>query len=300
MNYFELSKRPQFLTLFDSWKHLEGERVGITGSRGILGSLVSARLSQHHVTVLPFTGDVTNENSVKTWCEAVKPTAIIHLAALVPIDKVMMDPVKAMRVNGVALQYLCEAIASYVPNCWLFLSSSSHVYQAGNITAKTHRLSEKSLTGPSTYYGSTKLVAETLTASLGSMLGIRYCIGRVFSFYHERQPTNFLVPGLVARIGAADIGDVIPVRNPRSVRDFLYADAVVDAILYLYASRTIGIVNIGSGHGISVGDIARAVSIGLGKQISFRSVSDGADSCIVANVSLLRSVIKMTRERNAT
>jgi nucleoside-diphosphate-sugar epimerase len=79
--------------------------------------------------------------------------------------------------------------------------------------------------------------------------------------------------------------------NPRSVRDIVDAETVIDSILYLAARRFCGTVNIGSGLGMSVADIARRVATQLGKELDIEGKDKGESDALVADIEPLRHII---------
>lgn len=296
-----LLSRPRFLPRFSAWNTLHGVRIGVTGQHGLLGSLLMARLADAKLQSVAFTGDVADATSISYWIETAQPDLLFHLAAIVPLQKVEADPVTAMRVNAVSLLAMSEAVAKFAPECWLFLASTSHVYETSALAhGKRIRVAETSATCPLSFYGASKLAGERIMIPLAEHFGTRLCIGRIFSFFHERQSSDFLVPNLVERVERATQGDVIKVRDADAVRDFLHADVVVDAMLHLCASRHTGIVNIGSGRAMSVGTMADRIVALSGKTVSVRRVPSVRRTKLVADVRRLRSIIAPLVEAGTT
>ncbi|MGS1013655.1 NAD-dependent epimerase/dehydratase family protein [Rhodanobacter sp. UC4450_H17] len=292
MNLSSLVPRPQFLPSFRAWNTLEGSRIAVTGHRGVLGSLLAHRLRDHAIHVDTYPGDVCDIAGITRWIDLTRPTAIFHLAAIVPLPKVEADPFAAMKVNATALVAIQEAVAKFIPDSWLFLGSTSHVYAAtASLRGNCRRVSEKSAVEPLSLYGATKLAGERVLEPLARHSRTQLCIGRIFSYFHEQQPSSFLVPGLLSRINDADDGSVIEVRDADAIRDFLYADMVVDAMLLLCARRATTTVNIGSGQATSIGEIADRVRFFSRKNISLQYLPAANPGGLVANTSKLRKLI---------
>ena len=76
-----------------------------------------------------------------------------------------------------------------------------------------------------------------------------------------------------------------------SVRDFLDADVVVDAMLYLYAARFAGVVNIGSGISTTVAEVALRVSRNLGTPVEFDFLKAVEPSALRADIGVLRAIV---------
>jgi nucleoside-diphosphate-sugar epimerase len=288
MNWSSLAPRPGFLAPFAGWAALPRKRIGITGGKGLLGRLLAARLSDAGLAPERFDGDVLAEGSLHQWVNDTRPAIVFNLAAVVPLDVVSADPVRAMRVNACSTATLAAAIASQADPAWLFHASSSHVYSP---PADSTPIDESSTREPSSFYGCTKLAGENILMPLASQTGIQLCVGRIFSYFHETQPTSFLVPGLVERVTQLNDGGTLELRDAASVRDFLHAESVVDALLHLAAARATGVVNIGSGASTRVDEMARRVLALLGKRAAIVALAGGSSSSLVADVSRLEGII---------
>ncbi|HEU0153894.1 MAG TPA: SDR family oxidoreductase [Arenimonas sp.] len=292
MSWASLATRPDFLPAFDAWAKLPQGVVAVTGARGTLGRLLTRRLGEAGVGYSEFEGDIREQSEVQRWIAATRPSLVIHLAAVVPTGAVSANPAHAMQVNAAATVGLVDAISRLPDPAWLFHASSSHVYApvaVGN--GPLLRLREDSPLSPGTYYGATKLAAEKIVEPLSRQLSVPACIGRVFSFFHESQPESYLVPGLFARARAPEASSGFPVHDADAVRDFLYADWVIDAILHLAAMRVRTTVNIASGDGTTVGEMARRVLDHAGSALTIEPRPAENPGALVADVGRLRQAI---------
>lgn len=292
MNLSRLVPRPRFLPQFATWSALRDLRIGITGDRGVLGSLLKERLFNVDIQAVTFSGDVADAKSISRWIKATRPDIMFHLAAIVPIRKVEANPADAMRVNATSLLPLSEALARFAPDSWVFLGSTSHVYHAhaNSGTARLH-LSEASATSPMSLYGATKLAGEQIMVPLAKHFGTRLCVGRIFSYFHERQPPAFLVPNLAGRIQHAKQGETIDVRDADAIRDFLHADMVVDAMLHLCARRFEGTINIASGRAIRIGAMAERLVVLSGRDVQIKHIPSDRVTRLVADVRRFRLIM---------
>lgn len=292
MKLSALVPRPRFLPHFHAWETLREIRVAVTGQRGVLGSVLTQRLRENGIHVDVFPGDVSDIADITQWIRLSRAEVMFHLAAIVPLAKVDADPIAAMRVNATALVAIQEAVAKFVPQSWFFLGSTSHVYSAATRVHNGYRrLSETSATEPLSLYGATKLAGERIMVPLARHFGTQLCVGRIFSYFHEQQSSSFLIPGLISRINSAHDESVIEVRDADCVRDFLHADMVVDAILFLCARRAVMTVNIGSGQATSVGAIANRLRALCSKNISLRCLPAANPNGLVADTKALRCII---------
>jgi dTDP-4-dehydrorhamnose reductase len=72
-------------------------KIGITGSRGNLGSYLKNQFREYKLDY--FNGRIENKSDVNKWIEGKNFDAIIHLAAIVPTSVVNKHKNKALDVN---------------------------------------------------------------------------------------------------------------------------------------------------------------------------------------------------------
>ena len=82
--------------------------IGITGSYGVLGSILTKTLYKYKI--VRFTGDICETKDIIKWLTNNNLSAIIHLAAIVPIDKVNQNKQKAKKINFYGTKKLVDCI----------------------------------------------------------------------------------------------------------------------------------------------------------------------------------------------
>jgi len=177
----DLFARSPLIPGFTDHAAFAGGCVGLSGARGILGRLAAERLGAHGVAIAAYPGDVNDAGELGAWFENQRLSHFLHFAAIVPVVQVDADPVLAFETNVIGSFNVCKQLARTQRDCWLFHCSTSHVYAP---TAAGQPVSEDAPTEPASYYGATKLAAERVVDTLLRRLGLRYCIGRVFSYTH--------------------------------------------------------------------------------------------------------------------
>ena len=285
-----LAARPAFLPPLPVPGPLRGEQVAVTGHRGVLGSLLAERLAAGGADVCAYPGDVNNAAALAAWLAGLRARHVFHFAALVPVERVEADALGAYQTNVIGTFNLCRAVILRQQPAWVFHCSTSHVYAP---SAGSAPLAESAPTGPATWYGVTKLAAERVATELLGKARVAACVGRVFSCTHARQQPPYLVPSLRQRIAGMPDGGTLEVRNPSAVRDIQDAAHVVDAILLLAQARAEGIVNIGTGTGRSVRELACAVAAESGRRIVVAG-QDTETGGLVADTSRLRGLLSAT------
>jgi nucleoside-diphosphate-sugar epimerase len=273
---------------FADYSCFQGTAVGLTGHRGVLGRLLYDRLKSNGVAVETYEGDVNDAAALREWFRERDLRFFFHFAAIVATVRVDADPIKAYETNAIGAFNVCREILVSQSNCWLFHASSSHVYKP---TGAASPVAEDAELAPQTFYGVTKLAAERLIEPLLQRMSARYCIGRIFSFSHKTQQEPYLVPSLRRRIAELRDGETLSVMNPSAVRDIQDAESIIDCILHLARKQALGVVNIGTGVGTSVRQIAAQIARELNKNIRINGVDRDAPGALIADTTKLHRLL---------
>lgn len=255
--------------------------IGITGAKGVLGKILASKLIDFGCKVFPFEGDVRDRNSLKEWIRK-GYDAIFHLAAVVPVNLVEANPLRAYSVNVGGTINILEEVSSLENIPWLFYASSCHVYKSSDVP-----LAENSPVCPVTLYGETKWMAERICFNSYKSNNIPICMGRIFSFYHDTQKKPYLYPTIKERLANEDLALPFELKGADSIRDFLNAEEVVDILLKLMDKKAVGVVNIASGRGIKVKDFVQQFSE---NELNIINTDDNVN-ILVADTSRLTSII---------
>lgn len=258
-------------------KRIKKKVCGITGSSGTLGSKI---IKSNAFSFIKFKGDITNRRQVDNWVSKYKFDLFIHLAAIVPVEKVKNNYNLARKVNILGTKNLVNSLIKHqVGLKWFFFSSTSHVY---NFNKK--KISEKKKLNPISKYGKTKQYAENYIIKKLHSKKINFCIGRVFSFFSNNQSLEYLVPTLKKKLSNKRIKK-ITLKDLNHYRDFIKITKIVEIIKFLYRKNYIGIINIGSGKEIYLKKIVKKLNKNKIK-IEFKDVRK--NNTLVANISRLR------------
>ena len=251
---------------------------GITGSTGILGLHIIK--SYKNIKFLKFKGNLLQKKQVFDWIKDNKFDLLIHLGAVVPIKKVEKNYKKSKKVNFFGTKYLVNALIKYQPNIkWFFFASTSHVYAFSK-----NKIKETNIPNPISKYGRTKLFAENYIKKRLNKTSIKYCIGRIFSFYSKKQSSYFLIKSLNRKINLSK-KKTIKLNNLNHFRDFISVEKISEIIFFLYKKNFEGIINIASGKKIELKDIALDLNQKRKKIIFLDNIKT---STLYANISKLR------------
>ncbi len=255
-------------------------KCGITGATGVLGRRIIKKLPYKFFV---FKNNIENYKKVQKWINSNKLDIVLHLAAVVPTNKVNKNFKKAKSVNIHGTKNLVKAILKTTnPPKWVFYASTSHVYPSTFIKKK---FSEKYKVKPYSLYGKTKLGGEKIIEKNFQNKKINFCIGRIFSFTDQNQKKPFVIPSLKSKIQGTK-QKKLKLSNLNHYRDFLSTEDIALAIKILSKYCKKGIYNIGSGKEINLKNIAEIIAKKYKKKISFEK--DNKPTFLISNSRKLK------------
>jgi nucleoside-diphosphate-sugar epimerase len=148
---------------------------------------------------------------------------------------------------------------------------------------------EDSPLGPSTLYGAAKRGLHTVAAAYCEQMRIELAWGRLFFLYGPYEAPERFVPSLVRALLA---GEAAPMTSGTQRRDFLHVADAGAAFAALASSSLVGAVNIASGEGVALRDLAALIAERSGDPELLRVGAlpdrDGDPASLVADVSRMR------------
>lgn len=228
--------------------------------------------------------------------------SVVHCAALVSASESFDRPFEYASVNvGGTLSVLDAALRAEVRS--FVFASSAAVYGGGRMTA----VSESATVAPISPYGESKAVSDRHVMQIAEEHGMGACALRLFNVAGswkgsaDDPGSGHVLPSLADSIRTGRPfpinGSDWPTRDGSCIRDYVHVRDVARAFA-LAAEATAsgaspGAVNIGSGIGISVLELAEAAERISGRHIDI-SVSErrrGDPARIVASVSKAERVL---------
>lgn len=175
--------------------------------------------------------DITDYDQVSRLIHEVRPTAVIHLAAVAAPAEARDAPKRAWDVNLNGTMNLAYAVLESAPEARFVFTSSSEVYGASFNDVPGAPVTENAVLKPMNVYGATKAAADILVGQLArdGLKSIRF---RPFNHTGAGQSDAYVVPAFakqVAEISAGLSPAVINVGNLLAYRDFLDVRDVVRA-----------------------------------------------------------------------
>lgn len=217
----------------NDWGHLE--RIG------------KERLDRCEVIV----GDITDSHSPRQWVENCQ--IVFHLAAVIAVPYSYRSPASYVDVNVRGTLNLLEACRAVRLERFVH-TSTSEVYGTAMRTpiAESHPLQAQSP------YAASKIAADKLVESYRLSYGVRTITVRPFNTFGPRQSARAVIPAIMVQ---ALERESVALGATEPVRDFTYVDDIVRGFIALaQCDDAVGkVVNLGSGRGVSIGDLARKI-----------------------------------------
>lgn len=233
----------------------EGHVVaGIDSLRtGKLNNLTAARQNAAFTFQL---GDLTEAGRLAALVESFRPEAIIHLAALVSVQKSIANPALNQRLNFDATKLVCAAARAETGVRRIVFASSAAVYGA----RQDLPLAETSPCKPLSPYGAAKLDSEALLLECAQT---RYDIvvrcHRYFNVYGPRQDPASPYSGVISRFADAIAQKQAPIifGDGEQTRDFISVFDVARANVIAATEPEVqnGVANICTGRAITLNQL---------------------------------------------
>ena len=234
----------------------------VTGGHGFVGRHLAHHLAASGIDVVPLdvdgarSLDVTDHDAVVRRITEESPDVVYHLAARSHVGESWTGGDALTRVNVDGTRAVVDACVAAGGPRVLVVGSSE---QYGTVDADALPVDEHTPCRPVSPYGRSKVEAEAVALEAHRVHALPVVCTRAFNHTGPGQSPAFLVPGLAARIVAAERDgiDEITLGNGDPVRDFTDVRDVVRAYALLAARGVAGeVYNVCSGHGVRVGDIA--------------------------------------------
>ena len=214
-----------------------------------------------------FLGDIRDPHGVRKAMEGCD--AVLHLAALIGIPYSYHSPETYVETNIKGTLNILQA-ARDLGIKRVIHTSTSEVYG----TALTVPIREDHPLQGQSPYSATKIGADQLALSFHRSFEMPVTIIRPFNTYGPRQSARAVIPTIITQIlkGKKEIslGSLYP------TRDLVYVeDTVTGFIQAMQASKIEGeVIQIGTGHEVSIGDLAQTIARLMGVTIKIRGAQE--------------------------
>ena len=276
-------------------EQLKGQRVIVTGASGFIGHNLVRKLSQleAEVVVIDRMQPVERFPHVEfEWADLKHLTTIyetdylIHLAAVTNAGYAERYPIDTYEQNVLGTVNLLNHVKV---SKRIMFPSTALVYGASNTP-----IPEDAAQDPSSVYALSKVLGEQLIKFHCQREGIEYTLFRFFNVFGQGQLPMYIVPQVLKQI--VEEGKVT-IRNGTVMRDLLYVEDCIDAVMKLAVSpKAAGnVFNIGSGHIVSIAEVAREAAMATEQpDVEITDLEEQIDyspTAIIADISKVQSTI---------
>ena len=142
---------------------------------------------------------------------------------------------------------------------------------------------------PRSPYGRAKHALRLALSEHARVAGARLAWARIFQPYGAGEPAARLCSTVVRRL---IVGERLTLDTPSAVRDWIHVDDVAAALLCLVEERVDTVVNVGSGVGRTVEDVALTIAELLGRRdlVAIAAAAADAFGPLVADPARLRGL----------
>lgn len=280
---------------------LKAQRVLVTGSKGFLGSHLCRTLLENGCNVAGIDSvdhqeadhpvqkagrdfvfkqiDITSTEQVQNLFKDHAFDIIFHLAAVANPRTCKENFDLAFNVNIAGTKNL---FLSCGKNSLVIFMSSASVY-GEPITSPINESHPMNGTDP---YSTTKILGENLCYNFGRNYGNKIIVVRNFNTFGIGQTDDYIVPTLIRQA----LKNKIEIWNSDPIRDMTYVDNTIDALITI-AKHGIAadVYNIGSGHGIQIGELASMIRDNVDKNvriIDLHKPTTGSPKLVADNTKL--------------
>jgi len=210
-------------------------------------------------------GDIRNYSVCRQVMEGVE--YVIHLAALHEVPRSVENPMETHEVNVTGILNLLLSARDAGIRRFVYASSSA-VYGDNPDLPRSEDMTVIPTSSP---YAASKYTGEVYCRLFSHLYGLETVSLRYFNVYGPRQDSSSQYAGVIPKFVAALLSGNPPViyGDGEQTRDFIYVlDCVTATLAACYKSGLSGdILNIGTGHRISVNDLCSYLQKILGKEI---------------------------------
>lgn len=241
----------------------------ITGASGFLGANLAHRLASSNNEISVFVHKPHNFWRIKK----ITPSLDVHVVDLTNIEKVRRavkntdpDIVFHLATYGVYSHQddvgkILDTNITGSVNLMNVLSESGNIKKFVNLGSsfeygpKLGKIKETSSTTPASLYSVSKVSQTNFAQYFAEHRKLPALTLRIFNAYGMFEDKKRLIPSIML---SALSGKTLHIRNPNEVRDFVFVNDVVDAMLKASTIKKSGIIlNIGTSIGHSVEQIVR-------------------------------------------
>ncbi len=268
---------------------LQGRRCWVAGHLGMVGSALARQLTAEGAEILTVTRaelDLTRQSDVERWIDNNRPDWVFVAAAKVGgIYANNNYPAEFIYQNlAICTNIVHGAYKSGVGKLLMLGSSCSYPVDAPQPMPE-EALGTGRLEPTNEWYATAKIAAIKMCEAYRRQYGCDFISAMPTNLYgpgDNFDPMNsHVIPALMQKIHLAKIENHAEVElwgTGKPVRDFMYVDDMAGAAIFLMRTYSdVGHINVGTGEGISIRDLAEVLAEIIGYEGGFRFDSSKPD-----------------------
>ncbi len=248
---------------------LQNKKVWVAGHKGMVGRAAVRRLQQENCDILTADLDLRVQADTQNWLAAHKPDAVILAAAKVGgIAANSTYPAEFLYDNLMIESNVIDGAYKAGVEKLLFLGSSCIYPRAAAQPITEDALLTGSLEATNEPYAVAKIAGIKMCQAYQSQYGCNFISAMPCNLYGPddtyHAENSHVIPALIMKICAAkearkDHVEIWGTGTP--LREFLYVDDLVDALVFLLQSYSEEEhINVGSGAEISIAGLAHMIA----------------------------------------
>ena len=258
-------------------------RIYVTGETGFIGSAFCRAARGHGHDVQGLSGAGRLEAPPWDRISRFAPEVCLHTAWVTEPGKYLTAEVNQdyARWSIAFLQRMCSLGAGHVVSLGTCIEYAP---------AETCMSEATTAIGPVSLYARSKNEVRLALEDECERLGCMFSWPRIFYPYGPGEHPMRLSSSIAMSLQE---DRKVTLKTPNSVKDYIYIEDVASALLGVVENRAAGPINIGTGNGVAVREIARTIGKLLGKQhLVSEAEQPGGDEYpyVVADSTRLRSL----------
>jgi nucleoside-diphosphate-sugar epimerase len=202
----------------------------------------------------PLVADLLNPADVERIVATVRPTHLLHLAWYTDYEHFWRSPENLRWLE--ASLHLVRAFAANGGRRLVMVGSCAEYASDGGVCVEN-----QTPLAPATLYGASKHALHVAVSAFARTAGLSLAWARLFNLFGPAEQPARLVPMVIRRLSQLE---PVACSDGLQVRDYLPVEDAARALALIVGGEIDGAVNVGSGTGTSVRDLAERIAALVG------------------------------------